>query len=173
MGTNRWNSNSTGLLAPTQPIESVPREDAEIVSELVREIESRVLTLAARVGAAFEFHLTEIQPVEGQEGLALVGRLAEIWLNGFEQVMIARHAGSWGLWYRKVMQNQPVKESLLRDAPLEVRERFLRVSTRFVEEYATRHAARLEALNRSLEVGYQGVAYLDELLARSGGSVKP
>ena len=136
-------------------------------SQLTRSedaVTNRVLQLdmwAQRLGQAFGISFTNFvlnprtPPQDSANGLTLLGAFIEALAYREERVSLERRSGRWGLYFTRapaVMSQERSQETiLLKDAPLDVRERFLIESERFVRAYLSLCEDRLGRMQNSVE----------------------
>jgi hypothetical protein len=122
------------------PPQSQLTKQSDAVSERIGQVEAVAVRLAEGFGVVFTlFELNpkpDLVPTTTAEALTSLVRTLTV---PDERVSLERRSGVWGLYYQRgptlVTREYNPNPVLLRDAPLEVRERFLLASERFFREY--------------------------------------
>jgi len=135
---------------------------ADAIDEQIRRIEAAIVTMAEETGAKTELHLHEEQWERWQHGDVTVAQtvLAVVATLGtkLEVVKVDRHKGRWGLYYWTFRLGAPEAPTvLLRDAPLDVRRRFLDRAEEFCRNYAEQ-AQELRRVRAAEEAEREAIA---------------
>src|SRR6266404_6567338 len=133
IATSSETAGSMELIFPARlihPPQSQIARSEDAVSDRVTQLD----TWAQQLGQSFGITLTNfvLNPrasVAHKDGLELLGAFVEALAYREERVSLERRSGKWGLYFTRapaVMSQDRNQETVpLRDAPLDVRERFL------------------------------------------------
>ncbi len=142
------------LLAPP-PTQVQQYGDA--VSLRIRELEAAASKLAGGFGIGFSpgMLLDEAQEQDNTTDLALMFIKS---MMSKQRVSLEKVGGAWGLIYSyepgivKIAGDRP-HSGPLRDAPLDVREKFLRRSEEFFRRYLSTCGGRLDSMKAAVDAG--------------------
>lgn len=160
---------STAISFPKDLLQSPPTqlqayEDA--VAGRVRELDARASQLARGFGIGYSpgVHLQEAAEYEGTEVLLLLGKM----LIPTQRVSLEKVNGNWGLVYTYEpgvvkMGNDRGMRVPLRDAPLDVREKFLRRSEEFFRRYLDSCKDRLAGMKDAVSAGDRTLELLQRI----------
>jgi hypothetical protein len=125
---------------------------------------------AQRLGEAFGIPFTSFelnplpQPKGDVHGLAVAAAML-LWKT--ERVTLDRRSGRWGLYFTRepslVQSDKKYETVLLKDAPLDVRERFLQKSEEFFRGYLATCEKRLDKMHSSVASADRTLQLLDNL----------
>ena len=158
IATSSETAASTELTFPARlihPPQSQIARSEDAVSNRVTQLD----TWAQQLGQSFGITLTNfvLNPrasVAHKDGLELFGAFVEALAYREERVSLERRSGKWGLYFTRapaVMSQDRNQETIpLKDAPLDVRERFLIESERFVRSYLDLCEDRLGRMQNSV-----------------------
>jgi hypothetical protein len=116
-------------------------------------------TWAQQLGRGFgipftNFVLNQRPSAVNKEGWEVLGAFLEALAYREERVSLERRGGKWGLYFTRaaaaMSQDRNQETILLKDAPLDVRERFLIESERFVRSYLDLCEDRLGRMQNSV-----------------------
>lgn len=149
------------LLRPPQA-QVTQYEDA--VSQRVAALADRAAVLAAGFGISMTTYELN-PPTKGAGDLALT--MLELMVRTPERVTLERRDGRWGLFFtREPSMLQGAARPLavpLKDAPLDVRERFLADSERFFREYLSLCENRLGKMKTAVDAADRTLALLQSI----------
>ncbi len=156
---------STGLTFPARLVHP-PQSQIALSEDAVTNRVGQLDTWAQRLGQGFgipftNFVLNQRPSVAHKDGLELFVAFLEALAYREERVSLERRSGKWGLYFTRAAaamgQDRNQETIALKDAPLDVRERFLIESERFVRGYLDLCKDRLGRMQNS-------VAYADRTL---------
>lgn len=127
---------------------------------------------AQRLGEGFGIPFTTftLNPIHNPKNLSggtdFVSLIASFIIRG-ERISLERRGGRWGLYFTRepamIGQDRRSDPVLLKDAPLDIRERFLIKSEEFFREYLKLCEDRLGRMNSSVVQADQTIALLSNL----------
>lgn len=135
---------------------------ADSVSDRIARLDLSAQRMAEGFGVSFTtFVLNPIPTPQSSDNAALVLAALRAFTHKEERVTLERRSGRWGLYYMRgapVVGNEaPVEPLPLRDAPLDVRERFLSASETFFREYLRLCEERLSRMRSSIGAADQTI----------------
>ncbi|MEJ0039280.1 MAG: hypothetical protein WDO68_25035 [Gammaproteobacteria bacterium] len=129
-------------------------------------------TWAHKLGEGFgipftTFSLNPLQNSLNDNGLAVVAAVLSALSHRDERVSLERRGGRWGLYFTRepaaLTQERRADAVPLKDAPLDVRERFLGKSESFFREYLKLCEDRLGRMKEAVDSADQTLELLDQL----------
>lgn len=156
------------LLHPPQS-QLTMSEDA--VGDRIRRLDARAEELGRGFGIAFTSFILNPQPDDIPENSvrALSYALREF-IQRNERITLERRNGRWGLYFTRepalLDKDRTPETVLLRDAPLDVRERFLVKSEVFFRQYLKLCEDRLSRMRSSVACADQTLSLLDNVQLR-------
>lgn len=137
---------------------------ADSVSGCVEALNDRAVRLAEGFGMAMTpgYNINPETTDTGNAGLDVIKAV----LHRNEYFSIDRKSGRWAIFYSRdpsAMGGAPAVHVSLRDAPLDVREKFLQHSAAFFDMYLQRSQDRLAQMKSALTAGGQTLAMLDSI----------
>jgi hypothetical protein len=129
-------------------------EDA--VSDRIARLDSWAQRLGEGFGISYtSFELSPLPPLPtGSNNWALAAATLRELTHRAERVSLERRSGRWGLYFTRdpaaLAQDRRAEAAPIRDAPLDVRERFLQRSEQFFRAYLIMCADRLGRMNTSV-----------------------
>jgi hypothetical protein len=145
----------------------VRSEDA--VSNRIGQLDSRAQQLGAAFGIPYSgFLLNDMPKSDANDTLSVISAVATALVMRAERVSLERRNNRWGLYFTRepalVGQEARKAESVpLKDAPLDVRERFLVKSEEFFRAYFKLCEDRLKKMHASVSAADRTLALLDNL----------
>ena len=138
------------------------------VGHSIDELNTRAQHLGESFGIPFTtYSLNPPALPSSNDGWAVAGAILVALAHREERVSLERRAGKWGLYFtREPAVLAPDKRSeavLLRDAPLDVRERFLAKSEEFFRQYLALCKDRLGRMKESVVKGNQTLRLIDDM----------
>jgi hypothetical protein len=173
--TPRYRRRTTPNRALTFPADLVhpPRSQVVQYGDAVADRIVKLDMAAQRLGEGFgmamtSFVLNPLPPSQGNESTAgVVLSVVVAFSHREERVSLERRSGRWGLFFTRgtsVFGREPTAEAIaLRDAPLDVRERFLDRSEDFFREYLKLCENRFGRMKASVTAGDQTLTLLANL----------
>jgi hypothetical protein len=153
------------LLYPQQS-QLTQYEDA--VTHRIVQLDSWAQRLGEGFGIPFTtFSLNPLQNNFGDGGLAAVATMLTALTHRDERVSLERRSGRWGLYFTRepaaMAQERKADAVPLKDAPLDIRERFLSKSEDFVRAYLKLCEDRLGRMQGAVASADQTLALLGQL----------
>jgi hypothetical protein len=141
-------------------------EDA--VTQRVVQLDSWAQRLGEGFGLSFTtFSLNPMQPNLADSGLAAVATMLMALTHRDERVSLERKSGRWGLYFTRepaaLAQDRKMDAVPLKDAPLDIRERFLSSSENFFRQYLQLCEDRLGRMRGAVSSADQTLALLNQL----------
>ena len=161
-GTPARNANvrrSADLTFPAHlvhPPQSQLTRSEDAVANRIVQLDSWAQRLGAGFGISFTtFSLNPVAPAIDSSASAVIMSVLVALSHREERVSLERRAGRWGLYFTRepaaLSQDRKVTEAVpLKDAPLDVRERFLTMSEDFMRAYLKLCADRLGQMGSSV-----------------------
>lgn len=139
------------------------------VTKVVEQLDERARHYGGMLGISMPlFEVSDPPNAAGQsDAMALLVAMT----RSAEYVSLEKRDGRWGLWFTRSAPllgsaQRPAVTSPLRDAPFEVRMKFLRKSDDFFREYLKRSEEALGTPQQAAEMGKQTLAMLDRVKPR-------
>jgi hypothetical protein len=151
-----------------EPPQSEVGRFADDVSDRIQKLDDRARGLAELYGIPFTTFVLNApaipdQPTRLDVAMVFLSALAIRW----ERVTLERHGGRWGLYFTRepavLAPGTPRETVPLRDAPLDVRERFLQQSEAFFAQYLILCQGRVLRMSNAVAAADKTLAHLDEL----------
>lgn len=121
----------------------------------------------ARLGEAFGVTMTDFTLNPPEAGKSDLAAFLIVLAHRAERVTLERRGGRWGLYFTRdpmaLSQDRKADVVLLKDAPLDVRERFLARSEEFFRQYLGMCEARLGGMKRAVDKADQTLALLENM----------
>lgn len=141
-------------------------EDA--VTQRIVQLDSWAQRLGEGFGISFTtFSLNPVQANFGDGGLAAVATMLTALTHRDERVSLERKSGRWGLYFTRepaaLAQERKADAVPLKDAPLDIRERFLSDSDNFFRQYLQLCENRLGRMRAAVSSADQTLALLNQL----------
>lgn len=153
------------------PISQVAHYE-NMVSERIGQLDLRAAQLAESFGIPFTGFRLNPLPEMSNETLVALTILVESLAHRSERISLERRSGRWGLYFTRepalVAQERRSETVPLRDAPLDVRERFLQKSEQFFREYLALCEDRLGSMKAAVSDGDRTLALLNNIQLRIG-----
>ena len=171
-GTLPKQTQAHGFSLPPElilPSQSQVGKYADGVASRIIQLDERAKSLGERLGISLtSFKLTEPKQLPGSGGLEAVVNALAILVHREERVSLERRNGRWGLYFTReptaMERDRGAEVMTLRDAPLDVRERFLLRSEDFFREYLALCTDRLGRMKTAIKCGDDTIRGLDELI---------
>lgn len=151
--------SSTALSFPAELIHP-PKSQVALSGDAVTDRIARLDTWAQQLGAGFGISFTNFElnppplPVN-DNGWAIAASVLAALAHRQDRVSLERRGGRWGLYLTRepavIAQDRRGETMLLKDAPLDVRERFLVRSEEFFREYLKLCQERLGRMRVAVE----------------------
>jgi hypothetical protein len=166
-GVHTSSSDSSGLTFPVGLVQPQPPQFAlyaDAIGDRIEKLDGR----AQAFGISFTiFVLNEPLAFKGETALAVVGTVLLAFAHREERISVERRSGRWGLYFTRspavLDQDRKTEAMLLRDAPLDVRERFLQRSEDFFRQYLKLCEDRFSRMKASVASGDHTIKLLEEL----------
>jgi hypothetical protein len=141
-------------------------EDA--VTQRIVQLDAWAQRLGEGFGISFTgFSLNPLQTNFGDSGLAAVATMLTALTHRDERVTLERRSGRWGLYFTRepaaLAQERKMDAVPLKDAPLDIRERFLSNSENFFRQYLQLCEDRLGRMRGAVASADHTLALLDQL----------
>jgi hypothetical protein len=154
--------------ALVHPPQSQVAQYEDAVSNRIGQLEVRALQLGEGFGIPFtSFVLNPLATPPLDTGLAVVASMLGALTTRPERISLERRNGRWGLYFTRepavVAQERKADTVPLKDAPLDVRERFLVKSQEFFRSYLELCKDRLSSMKQSVHEADQTIALIDRL----------
>jgi len=136
----------------------------DAISDRIAQLDGAAQRMAEGFGIPMStFVLNPIEVASANDNLAMLSATLQAFTHKEERISLERRNGRWGLYFTRgvalVGNDRTVETVPLRDAPLDVRERFLARSEDFFREYLSlckdrlgRMKSSVGAANRTLEL---------------------
>jgi hypothetical protein len=153
------------LLYPPQS-QIAKYEDA--VTHRVLQLDAWAQRMGEGFGISFtNFSLNPLQTDFGDGGMALVATMLTALTHRDERVSLERRSGRWGLYFTRepaaLVQERRAEAVPLKDAPLDIRERFLSRSEDFIRAYLKLCEDRLGRMKSAVSAADQTLVLLNQL----------
>ena len=169
-GTASKQQSATGLSFPrhlVHPPKSQVARSEDAVTDRIVQLDTHAQQLGEAFGIPFTSFVLNSLPTASSDATQVALAVLAL-LHREERVALERRGGRWGLYFTReaaVVQNydkrtEPVP---LKDAPLDVRERFLSKSEEFFRAYLDVCRNRLEKMHTSVAQGDRTLALLRNL----------
>jgi hypothetical protein len=164
--------NSThGLTFPASllfPHQSQIAKYEDAVTHRVQQLDAWAQRMGEGFGISFTtFSLNPLTNTFGDGGMAMVATMLASLAHRDERVSLERRAGRWGLYFTRepaaLAQERRAEAVPLKDAPLDIRERFLSRSEVFVRAYLKLCEDRLSRMQSAVNTADQTLTLLDQL----------
>ena len=151
-------AHDSGLSFPAtllHPPQSQVTRSEDLVSNRVAQLDAWASRLGEGFGIPFTTFALNPLPTDfaGDAAAAALAAMASI-VHRLERVSIERRSGKWGLYFTRepalLAQERRADSVPLKDAPLDVRERFLSLSEDFFRQYLTLCEQRLGSMKTSI-----------------------
>ncbi len=141
-----------GLVHPAQ---SQVTQYGDAVSQRIAELDHIAQRYGEGFGISFtQFVLNPLPDPANDTGLAIVSATLQSLVHREERISLERRDGRWGLYFTRapaaLAQDRKIESVSLRDAPLDVRERFLLRSEAFFRAYLDLCKDRLSRMKSSI-----------------------
>ena len=141
-------------------------EDA--VGDRIRRLDARAEELGRGFGIPFTSFILNAPPdAMPESNLGAMTYVLREFIQRNERITLERRTGRWGLYFTRepalLDKDRAAETVLLRDAPLDVRERFLVKSEAFFREYLALCQDRLGSMNASVVSADKTLALLDNV----------
>lgn len=151
-----------------QPPQSQLTMSEDAVGDRIRRLDARAEELGRGFGIPFtSFILNPPTPLKMDTTLRAVTYMLQEFIQRNERITLERRNGRWGLYFTRepalLDKDRAAETVLLRDAPLDVRERFLVRSEAFFRGYLALCEARLGSMNASVTSADKTLALLDNV----------
>jgi hypothetical protein len=138
-----------------QPPQSQVTQYSNAVADRVAQLDLAAERLAEGFGISqTNFVLNPRKFPLPTDNVTAVGHILETFVRHEERIALERRSGRWGLYFTRVPalldREKPAETVPLKDAPLDVRERFLARSGEFFREYLKTCADRLGKMKSSV-----------------------
>jgi hypothetical protein len=163
---------STGFAFPRgllQPQRTQVNQYADAVTQRIAQLDGIAAQLAGGFGitfTSFELNPLEVPDIADQGARLALGLMAAV-ARRTERVTLERREHQWGLYFTRepsmMLPSERVLTVPLREAPLDARERFLKASERFFNEYLVLCADRLGAMKGSVTAADRTLEMLSKL----------
>ncbi len=152
------NTSDTELTFPASlihPPQSQVARSEDAVTDRISRLDGHAQKLGEGFGIPFgSFVLNPLPQVSGDNGLAALAIVLRTLTHREERVGLERRNGRWGLYFTRepavIAQERRADAVLLKDAPLDVRERFLLQSENFFRAYLELCKDRLGRMQSSV-----------------------
>jgi hypothetical protein len=171
-GTNASQSNSStspGFTFPARlvhpPVSQVQRNE-DAVADRIGKLDTYAQQLGQAFGISFtSFTLNPLTPPTQGSDLATLGYMVSALVGREERIVLERRSNRWGLFFiREAALIGPHDKKAdavpLKDAPLDVRERFLTKSEEFFRQYLNACGDRLGKMQDCVAKGDRTLALL-------------
>ena len=154
--------------ALVHPPRSQVTQYSDLIADKIRQLDYAAQRLGEGFGVSFNsFVLNPAPKPPADNGVAVaLVMLAELGRRE-ERISLERRGGQWGLFFTRhaalIGQDKAVETVSIRDAALDVRERFLQRSEEFFREYLTLCEDRLGRMKISAQAGDRTIALLAHL----------
>jgi hypothetical protein len=136
-------SNGSDLTFPAhliQPPQSQLTRYEDAVADRIRQLDAFAQRFGEAMGLPYrDFLLDPVAAPTDASGTTMLTLMLRELSARHERVSLERRNGRWGLYFTKepaiISQDRGFESILLKDAPLDVREKFLGVSGTFFEKY--------------------------------------
>lgn len=151
-----------------KPPQSQVVQYADAVADRVAQLDAAAQRLAEGFGIPFTtFVLNPSKYEDATDNLRLVAATLEAFTRREERISLERRSGRWGLYYSRTPavldQTRTTEITPLRDASLDVRERFLARSEDFIREYLNLCEDRLGKMKSSVDAANRTIDLLANL----------
>jgi hypothetical protein len=169
-GSSPPNPNG-GLTFPANllyPHQSQIAKNEDAVTQRVQQLDAWAQRMGEGFGISFtSFSLNPLTNDFGDGAMAMVATMLAAMTHRDERISLERRGGRWGLYFTRepaaLMQERKAEAVPLKDAPLEIRERFLSRSEDFYRAYLRLCEDRLGRMRAAVAAGDQTLALLDQI----------
>jgi hypothetical protein len=141
-----------------QPPQSQITRYEDLVSDRIMKLDLHAAMLAEGFGISFTTFTLNPLPVPAEASpIAMATAMLQTFAHRTERVSLERRSGRWGLYFTRepalVAQERRSESVPIKDAPLDVRERFLLQSEAFFREYLALCEDRLGKMKAAVADG--------------------
>ncbi len=149
------------------PPQSQVTRSEDAVSNRITQLDMWAQKLGEGFGIPFTTFVMNPLPNEPRTGAEIAVVLLGALVNRAERVCLERRNGKWGLYFTRepaaFAQDRSSQTSPLRDAPLDIREKFLTLSEEFFRQYLKLCEDRLGTMKKSVDHADRTLGLLSQL----------